>query len=786
MHSSKEEKKISLDVTEIKIPPPVEFKLTLDDVVKKSELADISPHKQTEKIIAAYNGKIINSAITKVKWNPFRGSRVAPDEFLVVHRNQVPELVPYNKRKIALAMTGPGTETGIIGRVKLDTRVFDSKMGSVLLNVPVNHVALATTGTDKTPVIYGAGPHVIHDPTFMIEEKTAFINILNNDYIYHGNIHILRVPAGKYAKVWINSVPEILPYNSNPYVFKGNFKVEENYIVDVASTYINHGYINRLRVPAGKVAKIWRGTEPVLLESRPESYEYHDPLFRVEPFSYNPQGQPIYFENASAEYIQHGTIHKIRVPAGKVAKAWIGSEAHLLEAKKEPYEFNNSLFKLEPASSTQWFEDAAKKIIIHGNIKRIIPDTGEVAIAYDGGKLEIIKPNESTEVKEKGPVVKTSPTFRFSEFLETNLRTLTFPSEEQKNERRRENKSISPDEINYEIYTLGDGARLAIKLLVTFEIKNPELAVRRLGMNAEILKHIENVATADMTKVLQSCNKMDFSFFRHTTAKRTQEEEKKSFDMISSQGSEDRRYLTILDKVRNALAEDLREYGIELNRLNSEAPKLLDKSSIEQLEKASTQATETMVTVSMLENQKKIAEVQAKQAAEVKKIQQDQVNESLISGAEAKRQAAELEAKATQIKANAEAKSSVISADARAEAVEREAKATATAIKLKGEAEAKALALTSSAQAEAYSKSPELFQIAMAGVVAKAVQSMNVTMGSEKALDIVRELTTFRGLMSSSLFSSPIKNGLDKIVGDTAEHPKTETKSVAPISLGSR
>ena len=787
------EKKADIRPAEIKENSLLaEFKLTLDDVVRKSTLADASPHKQTEKIIAAFNDKITHSAVTTVTWNPFRGERVSPDEFLVAHRNQVPELVPYNKKRIALAITGPGTVTDRVAKIKLDTPYFDSKMGSVLLNVPVNHVALATTGTDKTPILFGAGPHVIHDPTFMLEEKTAFVNIMTQNYIAHGNIHILRVPAGKYAKVWINSVPELLPYSPIPYVFKGNFRTaapgEDNYLVDVSDPYINHGYINRLRVPAGKVAKIWRGTEPVLLESRPEPYEYHDPLFKVEPFGYidGNANQPVYFKNASDPYIQHGTIHRIRVPAGKVAKVWIGSEARLLESRAEPYEFSDPLFKLEPPYPTkpqELFADSTDKTIVHGNIKRIIPDTGEVAIAYDGGKLEVFGPNEA---KERGAVIRTSPTFRFAEFLETNLRTLTFPSDAQKNERRQENKNTPPDEINYEIYTLGDGARLAIKLLVTFEIKDPELAVRRLGNNKEILKHIEMVATADMTKVLQNCNKMDFSSFHHTTPKRTMEEEKRSFDMVSGPSQDDRSYLTILDKVRNALAVDLREYGVELNRLNSEAPKLLDKSSIDQMERASVQATETIVKVAMLENQKKIAEMQAKQDAEVKKIGQDQINASLITAAEAKRQAAELEAKASEIKANADARTTIIAADARATAIEREAKANAEALKLRGDAEAKSLEFTSTAQAKAYDKSPQLFQIAVAGIVGKAVQSMSVTVGSEKALEMVRDLTSFRGLTNSSLFSSVTRAPADTVT-PFADPKAPELKSITPpISFSAR
>lgn len=79
----------------------------------------------------------------------------------------------------------------------------------------------------------------------------------------------------------------------------------------------------------------------------------------------------------SDSYINHATIHHIRIPAGKLALAWLGSHAKILEDTGRPYKINHPLFRLEKKDKG-YFLNATEQMITHGSIKRIIPHTGQV------------------------------------------------------------------------------------------------------------------------------------------------------------------------------------------------------------------------------------------------------------------------------------------------------------------------------------------------------------------------------------------------------------------------
>ena len=50
--------------------------------------------------------------------------------------------------------------------------------------------------------------------------------------------------------------------------------------------------------------------------------------------------------------------------------------------------------------------------------------------------------------------------YRVEGFLSTGIQTLVFPSEEMLNQRKKENKNASDDEINYEIFTTKDSLKV--------------------------------------------------------------------------------------------------------------------------------------------------------------------------------------------------------------------------------------------------------------------------------------------------------------------------------------
>ena len=224
-------------------------------------------------------------------------------------------------------------------------------------------VNLQKYGLDKKPgTSFPARdePYEYHDPQFRLEESKdgQHFEDVQTPYIKHDTIHVIRVPAGKIGKVWFGNTPELLEARDEPYEFRDpQFRLEESKrtdrFEDVAAEYINHGTIHRVRVPQGKLAKVWFGTKPELLPARDEPYEFHDPQFRTEK-----DAKGNFMEDVINPYIKHDTIHFIRVPAGQLAKAWFGTTPELLPSRKNPYQILDSQFKLDLVSREQAFEDA--------------------------------------------------------------------------------------------------------------------------------------------------------------------------------------------------------------------------------------------------------------------------------------------------------------------------------------------------------------------------------------------------------------------------------------------
>ncbi|EFA78749.1 hypothetical protein PPL_08210 [Heterostelium album PN500] len=249
----------------------VNHDLKVGQIVIRSDFADASAQQQAKIILERFNEGIKSSAFTD---NPLLGralDRVDISYFVLGHRNQVAELFdPRGERFSTVYSADPTVNIKYIGPI-LKTAKYYGAYGKHVLQVPPGHYAKAFT--KNRPVLYGEGPHVIIDPTFQFDES-AFEN-QNEPYISHSTINILRVPSGKLAKVWI-------------------------------------------------------GTQPYIFESRREPYVVVDAQFKL--------------------------VQK--------------------ESKKD--------------DKSSMFYDATEPYICHGSIKRLIPHTGEVAVTYNNGILTII------------------------------------------------------------------------------------------------------------------------------------------------------------------------------------------------------------------------------------------------------------------------------------------------------------------------------------------------------------------------------------------------------------
>jgi hypothetical protein len=529
--------------------------------------------------------------------------------------------------------------------------------------------------------------------------KTNEVGEFNQTDLFIGGYgsYLVNVPQGKIAKAWRGNIPILL--GPGPHVIHDpNLRqVKADDLVDINTNYIQHSTYHIIWVNPGHCQKIWINTTPYfLIPSGDSPYVFNEPVFS-KPENATP---------LNTGYITHGNFNIVQVPRGKVAKIWLNStKPMLLEASDDPYVFTDPSFKLDPKNKHEFFEDASERLIIHGSIKRIMPRTGEVAITYNNGNLETIGPNPNKE-----PIIIKEVNHIFDRFLPINIQTMEFPSSKTVKKRIEEN-AVSKDDIdhpdvNYEVFRTSDGLPIGVKLLVIFEIDNPNLTLARLSPD-NIISHIESIVVADMGLVIQNCSSTDFLKSNQPSVK----SEVLEGELISPVADF---YEHLQEKVFKSLKRDFAEYGIKLSRLNIETPKILDVSISSKMAEFSLMNTEAGAKIAVMDKNFNIAKRQAEQEANKKQIAQQQENDQRIAQAKAEMESSKLKAEARLIEVRADV-----------------------------EAQEMLLAI-SRKRAELYDMHPGLLQYELAKVNVDAVKGISTMVVSPEIASMVYNIPGFR------------------------------------------
>ena len=425
------------------------------DVIKESPYRKMRGEELTRVLVNEFNRGELGDKRVIVNAGARSGERVPPGHFMVAHKNKVCEIRAGTGDRFALHLTAGYTEIGYVGPkdgIVLQTEIVIGDYGTYIVNVPQSKIAKVWSGNQ--PYLLGEGPHVIHDPLFK-PASGGFLVDTSDQHINHGNLQILRVPVGQYARVTINTNALLLPYRVDPYVFDtplfsfGGFE-------SAGSPYIEHGPLHLLRVPAGMIAKCWFGSKAVILEHREEAYFFDDPLFRVE---------------------------KKRGAAAGGGRGRGGGGGDATDCAAD-------------------FVDAQTKHVRHGTIDRLRPgvdgDLEKAVVQHDG---DIIFVDRFTTLD--------NPNHAVLGFLKMGIQTVVFPSKETREERRRENPKATPEEIAYEPMTTKDSLKMGMKLLVAFQVIDEHLLLRKLRL-VDIIPHVENLCVSDMVRAVQHTTSGNF------------------------------------------------------------------------------------------------------------------------------------------------------------------------------------------------------------------------------------------------------------------------------------
>jgi len=268
----------------MKMANPEMYNKNFDDIVINSTLYHENSVTQMNKIVSEFNMRD-GSIVVKSSF----GKRIQPNEFRLVSLNQECEIVPptlYPMRKrVYVNINNKVEELGICKQ----TDLFIGNYGSYIVNVPLGKIALAWKGNN--PIFLGPGPHVIHDQNLKRITEQNLVDY-NSQHIIHGTFNIIRVDPNYCATIRIGTVPYFLTPNDKPYVF--------DHIV---------------QVPQGKIAKVWvSSTKALLLEANSKPYVFNDRTFKFDKKNDNEL-----FEDATNNIILHGSIKRLLPKTGQVA-----------------------------------------------------------------------------------------------------------------------------------------------------------------------------------------------------------------------------------------------------------------------------------------------------------------------------------------------------------------------------------------------------------------------------------------------------------------------------------
>jgi regulator of protease activity HflC (stomatin/prohibitin superfamily) len=337
-------------------------------------------------------------------------------------------------------------------------------------------------------------------------------------------------------------------------------------------------------------------------------------------------------------HIGYGDRHLVVVNSTDYAKVTLDGKTVLLDEGAHVFKTNNFSYAAKVAKSTSYIE--------HGDLLILMPPPNTVAVYNIGSKQFTFPDNSASNSRNKeenqaGIIEKDegleirNPNAKFVTFLDTNLINKNYPTEKEQ----------------FTYYTK-DSVQVGVKLFVAYRIIDPKLAIEKLGPTG-IDKHIEHVTHVDMARAgqetslqgLQSSSDLKIDATAGTSE--SANDNPPAYHQI---------YLsTWQESVKKQLEKDLKEYGIQLVRLNIEEINILNKDVENEMGKQAVAVAKANADLAAIEMQKIVAFKNAQIASEVAQFQAQQTAATNLIEAENSKKVAELNKEATGINAKAQA-----------------------------------------------------------------------------------------------------------------------------------
>jgi len=481
------------------------------------------------------------------------------------------------------------------------------------------------------PRLIKEGEHFIRSTFFKFE---GLVNI-SDEYIGHDSIHILNVVKGCIAKANCDNEPRL--FGEGLHIIESpNFDFIGMEEISLDNLCISHGTITILQVPRGKIALMWKQSEPCLLD-RPGLYEFNsnDVFFKE-------------FVDSSARYIELGSKKVIQVYTGEVGISY--DHGHLNILSSGHHCINSSTHVFERFLSTK---QRSIRLITYGANHKI-GKTHKLANKKNG---------------------KTSPYF---------------------GEEDREDLHSLDDDSDLLVCETKDLVKVGVRADVFYSIVDPEKCIQTLNTD-ELEDLVRETAVATLTNIIRSTALNQIAQSRQISA--SDSEVVADATLVGDEGATgdvsavsyffDRAH----DEFMLKLHEDfVTRYGVDIANIRMESFKIMDTELANEIAQNCLTTAHVENQLSNLQGQNLIATQKEQTDADCEKIKALSEANALQTRSDAEN--ARL-VEAAKSEAEAKKYSLITTAQAEADAIILKAKAEAEAIRLKAAAEAERAKLLS-------------------------------------------------------------------------------------------
>ena len=562
---------------------------------------------------------------------------------------------------------------------------------------------------EKNGVMYACEPgrYRLYHPRAGWDDVRTFASMP----IKVGPITIFRVPAGHYGKVFVGNDPFLVSsadgglfaVNNPAFRYVGDVKVDEG--------YIQHGTIHIIRVPKGSYGCVKQNNVPALL---PPGVHF----FKTDDFVLAK------FASLSDESITFETITRFFVPKGNIGMAWRDSQPIFFQ-ERGVYLVDSPMFRYVKSVPLE-----TPKIIL-GSRKIITVKEGMVGVSHHKGQLKILPPGRHV-IEDEEHV--------FDEFLSTQQKSLNLT------------KDSNPSQLLM-VCESRELVRIGIQASVFYNIRDPKLAVIKIGDVKDIENFINDTATAVITTIIRTTSLAEIAQSGKAMEKGTgmmgdqKPEEPEGDDLETNLPFFDRMHTDFISRLRENF---LNEYGIFMLNVRIGDFKVLDEDISQSIANHASTTAATQAKLANLEGNRQIDLVNKDSDFRIERMQADVDAHRMTTNARAKAQAMKEEAQA-------QAEALKIQAGARMEATKLEAEARAASIRVIAEAEAEATRAKGDAESE---RATKLGSIAFGREVTLAEIHANMVEKSMAGVEKVVYLPTEMQKNPFALFSQDALSGV--------------------------